>query len=218
MLRSILFQSTLIGFAISCHIPYKTSTLQSIQFISVYFCLNLISCLPLSFIVYCHVVIHFVTIHSGWIHHLPSRSILNPSHCNTFSSFPTQSDFSTPITFCSVLSSWNKFCSNPPKLDSSSPVMLQIKTFMLWYIKFLSIQSNALPCTPFHSAFSRCNPFCSKPSQLDIFSYSLTATRTLTFGHIKWTPDVAFTASCLDIVFDKYFRQGMGKKSDTKNA
>ena len=45
-----------------------------------------------------------------------------------------------------------------------------------------------------------------------VFSYSLTATRTLTFGYIKWNPDVAFTGSFFDIVFGQYFRQGLGKK------
>ena len=45
-----------------------------------------------------------------------------------------------------------------------------------------------------------------------IFSYYLTATQTLTFGNIKWTPDVAFTVSFIDIVFGRYFRQGMQEK------
>ena len=44
-----------------------------------------------------------------------------------------------------------------------------------------------------------------------IFYYPLTATGTLTFK-IKWTPDVAFTGSFLDIVFGQYFRQEMGKE------
>ena len=39
------------------------------------------------------------------------------------------------------------------------------------------------------------------------FYYYLTATQTLTFGYIKWTPDVAFTDSFFDIVFGQYFRQ-----------
>ena len=51
-----------------------------------------------------------------------------------------------------------------------------------------------------------------------IFSYSLTDTRTLTFGYIKWTPDVAFTGSFLDIVFDQCFRQKNGPKIATKNS
>ena len=51
-----------------------------------------------------------------------------------------------------------------------------------------------------------------------IFSYYLTATRTLNFGYIKWTPDVAFTGSLLDIVFGQYFRQEMGKKTTTKTV
>ena len=51
-----------------------------------------------------------------------------------------------------------------------------------------------------------------------IFSYSLTATQTLTFGHIKWTPDVTFTDSFRDIVFGCYFRQRMGKKTATQNV
>ena len=51
-----------------------------------------------------------------------------------------------------------------------------------------------------------------------IFSYSLTATQTLSFGYIKWTPYVAFTDSFLYIVFGQYARQGMGKKTATKNA
>ena len=44
------------------------------------------------------------------------------------------------------------------------------------------------------------------------FSYSLDATQILKFGHIKWTPDAAFTGSFLDTVFDQYLRQEMGKK------
>ena len=51
-----------------------------------------------------------------------------------------------------------------------------------------------------------------------IFSDSSTATQTLTFGYIKWTPDVAFSGSYLDIVFGKYFRQEMVKKNATINA
>ena len=49
------------------------------------------------------------------------------------------------------------------------------------------------------------------------FPYSLTATQTPTFGYIKWTPDVAVTNSFCDIVFGRYARQGMGKKTTTKN-
>ena len=45
-----------------------------------------------------------------------------------------------------------------------------------------------------------------------IFPFSLTATRALTFGYIKWTPDIAFTDSFLDIVFGQYLRKEMGKK------
>ena len=37
-------------------------------------------------------------------------------------------------------------------------------------------------------------------------------TQTLTFGYIKWNPDVAFTGSFLDIVFGRYVRRGMDKK------
>ena len=51
-----------------------------------------------------------------------------------------------------------------------------------------------------------------------IFSYYSTATLTLTFGYIKWTPDIAFTGGLLDIMFGWYFRQEMGKKTATKNA
>ena len=51
-----------------------------------------------------------------------------------------------------------------------------------------------------------------------IFSYSLGLTQTLTFGHIKLTPDVSLAGSFLDIVFDKYVRKGMGKKTATKNT
>ena len=49
-----------------------------------------------------------------------------------------------------------------------------------------------------------------------IFSYCLTANVTLTFGYIKWTPDVAFTGSFLDIVFGHYLRKEMGKKLPLK--
>ena len=51
-----------------------------------------------------------------------------------------------------------------------------------------------------------------------IFSYSLTSTRTLTFGYKKWTPDVALIGYFLGVVFGQYFRQGMGKKTATKNT
>ena len=51
-----------------------------------------------------------------------------------------------------------------------------------------------------------------------LFFYSLTATQTLTFGYIKFSPYFTFTVSFLDIVFGMYFRQGMGKKTATKNA
>ena len=50
-----------------------------------------------------------------------------------------------------------------------------------------------------------------------IFYYSLTATPAHTFGYVKCTPDVDFTASFLDIVLGQYFRQGI-KKNATKNA
>ena len=49
-----------------------------------------------------------------------------------------------------------------------------------------------------------------------IISYYLTATQTLNFGYIKWTPDVAFTLSLPDIVFGRYFRQGMVQKLPLK--
>ena len=49
-----------------------------------------------------------------------------------------------------------------------------------------------------------------------IFAYYLTTTRTLTFGYIKWNPDVAFTGSILDILFGQYFRQEMGKNCHNK--
>ena len=51
-----------------------------------------------------------------------------------------------------------------------------------------------------------------------IFSYYLTANRTLTFGYIKWTLDVDFTGSFLDIVFGQYFRQKMGKNCQHKSG
>ena len=44
----------------------------------------------------------------------------------------------------------------------------------------------------------------------------MTAPKNLTFGLIKWTPEVALAGSFLDIVFGQYFRQGMGKKLITK--
>ena len=49
-----------------------------------------------------------------------------------------------------------------------------------------------------------------------IFFNSITTTWTLTFGYIKWNPDVAFTGSFPDIVFGQYFRQEMGKISPHK--
>ena len=49
------------------------------------------------------------------------------------------------------------------------------------------------------------------------FSYSLTTTQTPTFGHIKWTLDVAFTGSFLHIVSVQHARQGMGEKIPPKN-
>ena len=49
-----------------------------------------------------------------------------------------------------------------------------------------------------------------------IFSYSLTANQTLTFGYIKWIPDVFFTVSFLDIVLGQYFRQEMVKNCHQK--
>ena len=52
---------------------------------------------------------------------------------------------------------------------------------------------------------------------LYISSY-LAATQILTFGYIKWNPDVVFTGSLFDIVFGQYFRQWMGEKTATKNA
>ena len=54
--------------------------------------------------------------------------------------------------------------------------------------------------------------FIQSPLHDTILRYSLTITQTLTFGCIKWTSDVAFTGSFLDIVFVRYFRQMMGKK------
>ena len=51
-----------------------------------------------------------------------------------------------------------------------------------------------------------------------IFSSSLTDTQTLTFGCIKWAPDVAFTGSFLAILLGQYVRQGIGKKTATKNT
>ena len=39
-----------------------------------------------------------------------------------------------------------------------------------------------------------------------IFYHSLMYTQTLTPGYIKFTPDVAFTGSFLDIVFGQYVR------------
>ena len=51
-----------------------------------------------------------------------------------------------------------------------------------------------------------------------IFSYSLTDTWNLSFGYIKWTLYVAFTVTFLDIVFGRYDRQGMGRKTATKKV
>ena len=50
-----------------------------------------------------------------------------------------------------------------------------------------------------------------------IFSYYLNATQILNFRYIKWTPDVSFTVSFLDIVFGQYFSQGVSEKNYTKN-
>ena len=46
--------------------------------------------------------------------------------------------------------------------------------------------------------------------------YYLTATQTLTFGHIKYTPDVALAGSFLYIAFGQYFRRRMGEKLPPK--
>ena len=46
-----------------------------------------------------------------------------------------------------------------------------------------------------------------------IFSQYLTTKQTLTFGYIKWTPDVAFTGSFPDIMFGQYFKRGKGQKN-----
>ena len=51
-----------------------------------------------------------------------------------------------------------------------------------------------------------------------MFSYYLTDNQTLNFGYIKWTPDVAFNGSFLDIVSGQYFRKGMGENIATENA
>ena len=45
---------------------------------------------------------------------------------------------------------------------------------------------------------------------------SLNATHTITFGCIKWTPDVEFTDNFLGIVFGKYVRRSMGEKLSPK--
>ena len=50
------------------------------------------------------------------------------------------------------------------------------------------------------------------------FSYYLIATRNLTFGHIKWTPDITLTHSFPDILFVRYSRQGMGGEKCHQNA
>ena len=49
-----------------------------------------------------------------------------------------------------------------------------------------------------------------------LFSSSLTVTLTLIFGYIKCTPYVSFTGTFLDIVYDQYFRQEMGKNCHHK--
>ena len=49
-----------------------------------------------------------------------------------------------------------------------------------------------------------------------IFSYYLTDTQILTFGHIKWTPDVAPNVSFLGIVLGQSFNQGKAKQLRTE--
>ena len=44
-----------------------------------------------------------------------------------------------------------------------------------------------------------------------VFSYSLTAIPTLTVVNIKYTPYVSVNDILIDIVFNQYLRQGMGK-------
>ena len=140
--------------------------LQSIQSLSVYFCTNFIHCPPSSFIVYWHITIHSIPIRPDWISHIPLSSILKPSRYSTFSYSQSQS----PITFYIIFSSCNTFCSKLSQLDSSSPIMIQSKTFMLRSIHLLSFQSDTLLPITLHSVLSSCDPFCSKPSQLDSLS------------------------------------------------
>ena len=109
-----------------------------------------------SFTVYCHVTIHSVPSGPDLIHHLPSRSILKPTHCNTVSSFMSQSDYSTPIKLHSVLSSWNTFRSKPSQLNSSSPDMLQRKPLCCY--PFSSFLYNLILCLP-----SRSIAYCHVP-------------------------------------------------------
>ena len=144
----------------------KTSMLQSIQSLSVYFCTNFIHFPPSSFIVYCHITIHSIPIRPGWISHLPLSSILKPSRYSTFSYSKSQ----YPITLHIILSSCNTFRSKLSQSDSSSPFMIQSKTFMLQSIHLLSFQSDTLLPITLHRVLSSCDPFCFKPSQLDLLS------------------------------------------------
>ena len=63
---------------------------------------------------YCNIVIHFFPTRSDQIHRLPSHSMKKPSYHNPFSSFPSQSNFSTSITFHNVFSHCDPIRSNTP--------------------------------------------------------------------------------------------------------
>ena len=49
-----------------------------------------------------------------------------------------------------------------------------------------------------------------------IFSYYLTDTQTLTFGNIKWTPDVAPTVRFLNVVLPQSYKEGRSKQLPPK--
>ena len=113
VLQSNLLQASLIQFVIYFHVPYQKLhvAIHSVPFS--FFLSYSFNCLLSYFIVYFHVAIHSVLSRPDRIHHIPSRSILKPSHFNPFSYFPFQYDQSTPITFHSILSGWNTFHSKP---------------------------------------------------------------------------------------------------------
>ena len=120
----------------------KKFTLRSIQFLSFCFHLSLILRLPSPSVLYCHVAINSVLNSPDQIYRLPPHSIEKlhvAIHSVTFSFFLCQYNSSPPIFFHCGFSNCNSLCSNQVQYFSPYTVMIHIKTFTLWYIKFLSV-------------------------------------------------------------------------------